>query len=80
MIFILSGLFGADATIDIIKSAQRVPKIEIGYISSGESLVAKKTYKILLGDLNVSGHFVPLDGNVYAKNTIDFSAYQSKKN
>lgn len=79
MIFILSGLFGADATIDIIKSAQRVPKIEIGYISSGESLVAKKTYKILLGDLNVSGHFDPLDGNVYAKNTIDFSAYQSKK-
>ena len=45
-----------NATIDIVKSEQKTPKIEIGYISSGESLLAKKIYKILLGDLNVSGH------------------------
>lgn len=73
-------LFGADATIDIIKSTNRTPKIEVGYIAGGDSVLAKRIYKVLLGDLNVSGHFEPIDGNVYSKNTIDFSAYQSKKN
>lgn len=72
-------LFGADATIDIIKSTNRTPKIEVGYIAGGDSVLAKRIYKVLLGDLNVSGHFEPIDGNVYGKNTIDFSAYQSKK-
>lgn len=72
-------LFGADATIDIIKSTNRTPKIEVGYIAGGDSVLAKRIYKVLLGDLNVSGHFEPIDGNVYSKNTIDFSAYQSKK-
>ena len=72
-------LFGADATIDIIKSTNRMPKIEVGYIAGGDSVLAKRIYKVLLGDLNVSGHFEPIDGNVYSKNTIDFSAYQSKK-
>ncbi|WP_407379719.1 Tol-Pal system protein TolB [Helicobacter sp.] len=72
-------LFGADATIDIIKSTNRTPKIEVGYIAGGDSVLTKRIYKVLLGDLNVSGHFEPIDGNVYSKNTIDFSAYQSKK-
>ncbi|KAA8708542.1 Tol-Pal system protein TolB [Helicobacter canis] len=79
IVSLMCGLFGADATIDIVKSGQKTPKIEIGYISSGESLLAKKIYKILLGDLNVSGHFEPTDGAIYAKDSIDFSAYQAKK-
>ena len=76
---LISGLFSADATIDIVKSGQKTPKVEIGYVASGESLLAKKIYKILLGDLSVSGHFDPVDGSIYAQDTIDFGAYRAKK-
>lgn len=79
MIGWMSAAFGADATMEIVKTAQRMPKIEIGYMSSDDSTNAKRIYKILLGDLNVSGHFEPFDGKAYNKNIIDFAAYQSKK-
>ncbi|MBR2494890.1 Tol-Pal system protein TolB [Helicobacter sp.] len=79
IVSLMCSLFGADATIDIIKSGQKTPKIEVGYISGGESLLARKIYKILLGDLNVSGHFEPIDGAIYTRDSVDFSAYQAKK-
>lgn len=71
--------FAANATIDVIKTAQKSPKIEIGYINAGDSVTARRVYKILAGDLNVSGHFKVLDGGNYGKNTINYDAYKNKK-
>ncbi len=76
---IVIGAFAANATIDVIKTAQRTPKIEIGYIGSGDSATAKRIYKILIGDLNVSGHFDVIDGGNYGQNTINYDFYKNRK-
>lgn len=76
---LMSLTFGADATMEIVKSVQRMPKIEVGYVPAGESLTAKRAYKVLMGDLSVSGHFEPSDGGAYSKGSIDYSIYQAKK-
>ena len=78
-IFIIGSVFAADATLDIVKTIQKTPRIEVGYVNSGDYITAKRIYKILMGDLNVSGHFEPIDGSIYNKNSVDFAPYQDKK-
>lgn len=72
-------LFAADATLDVIKTIQKIPSIEVAYHSSKQFEEAKKVYKILMGDLKVSNHFEVLDGEVYKKNDIDFTTLRTNK-
>ena len=60
----------ANATIDIVKSGQKTPKIEIGYISSGESLLLKR-FTNSLGRLEcLLDIFEPTNGAIYAKDSL----------
>lgn len=68
----LTHIFAADATIDIIKTTQKSPLIQVAYKAANEGALAKRIYKILMGDLNVSGHFEVSDGDI-AKNEVDYS-------
>lgn len=74
-----TSLFGVDATLDVIKTIQRVPNIEVAYSSSKQFEEAKKIYKILMGDLKISNHFEVVDGEKYKKNDVDFATYQTNK-
>lgn len=72
-------LFGADATLDIVKTIQNIPNIEVAYSDSKDTFNAKKIYKILMTDLKVSGHFEVIDGDIYKKSSLDYTPYKSKK-
>lgn len=61
MLFFMK-IFAADATIDIIKQSQKIPTIFVNYIDNKYALQALRIYKVLLGDLSVSGHFIAKDG------------------
>ncbi len=54
--------FGADATIDLVKTIQKIPTIQVTYLDNKYADEAMKVYKVLLGDLNVSGHFLVQEG------------------
>ena len=54
--------FGADVTIDLVKTIQKAPTIQATYVDNKYALQAMRVYKVLLGDLNVSGHFLVQDG------------------
>lgn len=58
----LSILFSADATIDLIKTVQKIPVIQVTYFDNKYADQALKVYKVLLGDLNISGHFSVQEG------------------
>lgn len=73
-----ANLFAVDATLDIVKTMQ-TPNIEVAYLDSKNSEMAKKIYKILINDLKVSGHFEVFDGDKYSGNSVNFVAYKTKK-
>lgn len=64
LVFFLSFsiFFGADATIDLIKTVQKIPVIQVTYFDNKYAEQALKVYKVLLGDLNISGHFSVQEG------------------
>ena len=82
--------FGADATIDLVKTIQKTPTIQVTYVDNRHALQAMRVYKVLLGDLNVSGHFLVQEGQKgkpkpnyaeYLNNKIDLMAsVQAQKN
>lgn len=73
-----ANLFAVDATLDIVKTMQ-TPNIEVAYLDSKNSEMAKKIYKILINDLKVSGHFEVFDSDKYSGNSVNFVAYKTKK-
>lgn len=50
-------LFAADADLDIIKTIQKLSKIEVRYISPSQDPYLKKIYGMLVADLKISRHF-----------------------
>ena len=63
LLFVTYSLFAYDATVEIVKKLDTLPKIAVQDASdSGEDIyLRKKFYKLLVGDLRVSAHFRPLD-------------------
>lgn len=61
-IMLLTLAKGADTTIDLIKRSQKIPSINVTYFDNKFSNQALRIYKILLGDLNISGHFLVKEG------------------
>ncbi len=63
LLFVAYSLFAYDATVEIVKKLDTLPKIAVQDASdSGEDIyLRKKFYKLLVGDLRVSAHFRPLD-------------------
>ena len=60
--FLISVLFGYDATVEIVKKMDSLPKIAIQDASSDSDLyLRKKFFKLLRGDFRVSSHFRVLD-------------------
>ncbi|MDX1809488.1 MAG: Tol-Pal system protein TolB [Sulfurospirillaceae bacterium] len=84
LILMLSlSLFAYDATVEIVKKIDSLPRIAIQDASdTGVNLnLRKKFYKILLGDLRVSANFKPLDE--YLQSSYDGGVgenFLSKKN
>lgn len=63
LLFIAYSLFAYDATVEIVKKLDTLPKIAVQDASdaSEDVYLRKKFYKLLVGDLRVSAHFRPLD-------------------
>jgi len=63
LLFFTYSLFAYDATVEIVKKLDTLPKIAVQDASdNGEDIyLRKKFYKLLVGDLRVSAHFRPLD-------------------
>ncbi|NOX15070.1 MAG: Tol-Pal system protein TolB [Epsilonproteobacteria bacterium] len=64
MILVLSSvIFAADATVEIVKKLNSLPKIAVQDASDNnvDITLRKKFFKIIVGDLRVSAHFRPLD-------------------
>ncbi len=64
MILVLSSvIFAADATVEIVKKINSLPKIAVQDASDNSVDInfRKKFFKIIVGDLRVSAHFRPLD-------------------
>ncbi|PAF52725.1 Tol-Pal system protein TolB [Helicobacter sp. 13S00477-4] len=74
-----STLFAVDATLDVVKTVQKIPNIEVSYFDSKDAQEAKKIFKILMTDLKVSSHFEVFDGDSYKGNFVDYPSYRSKR-
>ena len=63
IIALVSSLFAYDATVEIVKKMDRLPRIAVQDASSSnmEQSFRKKFFKILIGDLRVSTHFDVVD-------------------
>ncbi|WP_033618722.1 Tol-Pal system protein TolB [Helicobacter pylori] len=51
------GLFATDKTLDIIKTIQKLPKIEVRYSMDNDANYALKLHEVLANDLKTSQHF-----------------------
>ncbi len=51
------GLFATDKTLDIIKTIQKLPKIEVRYSIDNDANYASKLLEVLANDLKTSQHF-----------------------
>ena len=62
LLFVTHSLFAYDATVEIVKKLDTLPKIAVQDASdkSEDIYLRKKFYKLLVGDLRVSAHFRPL--------------------
>ncbi len=76
-------LFAYDATVEIVKKLDTLPKIAVQDASSmdEDKFLRKKFFKILVGDLRVSAHFRPLDEYLQSSYEGDMGEnFLSKKN
>lgn len=71
-------LWSADATIDLVKTIQKTPVIRVTYLDNKYVQQAQRVYKVLIGDLNVSGHFIVQEGNK-GKNNPSYVEYINNK-
>ena len=78
MLFLFHLSFAADATIDLVKTIQKTPSIQVTYLDNKNTQQAQKVYKMLIGDLNVSGHFVVQEGNK-GKTSPNYAEYIDNK-
>ncbi|WP_187871601.1 Tol-Pal system protein TolB [Helicobacter pylori] len=51
------GLFAIDKTLDIVKTIQKLPKIEVRYSIDNDADYALKLHEVLVSDLKISQHF-----------------------
>ncbi len=63
IVALVSSIFAYDATVEIVKKMEKLPKIAIqdGSLTTVDSTFRKKFFKILVGDLRVSSHFNVVD-------------------
>jgi len=63
MIALVSSIFAYDATVEIVKKMDKLPKIAVQDASASDidQSFRKKFFKILIGDLRVSSHFDVVD-------------------
>ncbi|MDE6886908.1 MAG: Tol-Pal system protein TolB [Helicobacteraceae bacterium] len=75
---LVANLFAIDATIEIIKSAEKLPTIIVENLNNDKNdvLLGSKVHKMLVADLKVSGHFNVIEKNSGTSN-IDYESYQS---
>lgn len=68
-------LFGYDATIDIVKKGDKLPKIVVQDATSKQfedKLLEKKMFKLLVGDLKISANFIVNDKYIKTSYEGDF--------
>ena len=77
IIMFTSVIFAADATVEIVKKIDSLPKVAIQDASDSSVNLnfRKRFYKIIAGDLRVSAHFRVLDE--YLKSSFDGSAQEN---
>ncbi|MCE3039829.1 Tol-Pal system protein TolB [Helicobacter anatolicus] len=75
---VLNLLWSVDATIDLVKTIQKTPSIQVTYLDNKNANYAKNIYKVLLGDLKVSGHFLVREGEKSKANP-DYTEFVQNK-
>ncbi|GAA8895692.1 Tol-Pal system protein TolB [Helicobacter pylori] len=76
LIYII-GLFATDKTLDIIKTIQKLPKIEVRYSIDNDANYALKLYEVLANDLKTSQHFDVSQNK--DQGTINYAELKDKK-
>ncbi len=63
LVMLVSSIFAYDATVEIVKKMDKLPKIAVqdASLSNTDQSFRKKFFKILIGDLRVSTHFDVVD-------------------
>ncbi len=77
LVLCASCLFAADADLDIIKTIQKLSKVEVRY-TNPQSPYLKKIYTMLLADLKISGHFKVITGGLQQPNNPNYNALASQ--
>ncbi|WP_121020268.1 Tol-Pal system protein TolB [Helicobacter vulpis] len=73
IILLQTYLFGVDATLDIVKSIQKLPKVEVRYLDNAQEPYLSKIYGMLLSDLKISNHVEAVGAGAQSEN-IDYNA------
>ncbi|WRF53316.1 Tol-Pal system protein TolB [Helicobacter pylori] len=71
------GLFATDKTLDIIKTIQKLPKIEVRYSIDNDANYALKLHEVLANDLKTSQHFDVSQNK--EQGTINYAELKDKK-
>ncbi|EQD96492.1 translocation protein TolB [Helicobacter pylori PZ5056] len=71
------GLFATDKTLDIIKTIQKLPKIEVRYSIDNDANYALKLLEVLANDLKTSQHFDVSQNK--EQGTINYAELKDKK-
>ncbi|MGL2491238.1 Tol-Pal system protein TolB [Helicobacter pylori] len=71
------GLFATDKTLDIIKTIQKLPKIEVRYSIDNDANYALKLHEVLANDLRTSQHFDVSQNK--DQGTINYAELKDKK-
>ncbi len=71
------GLFATDKTLDIIKTIQKLPKIEVRYSIDNDANYALKLHEVLANDLKTSQHFDVSQNK--DQGTINYAELKDKK-
>ncbi|CBG39702.1 Tol-Pal system protein TolB [Helicobacter mustelae] len=71
-------LWSVDATIDLVKTIQKTPSIQVTYLDNKNTDFAQEIYRVLLGDLQVTGHFLVREGSKGRRNP-DYTEFIQQK-
>ncbi|AFI04933.1 Tol-Pal system protein TolB [Helicobacter cetorum] len=71
------GLLAADKTLDVVKTIQKLPKVEIRYSKENDATYVFQLHEVLMNDLKVSQHFEVFDAGEQ-KGSLDYATLKGK--
>ncbi len=71
------GLLAADKTLDVVKTIQKLPKVEIRYVKDNDANYVFQLHEVLVNDLKISQHFEVSDVGEQ-KGNLDYPTLKGK--